>query len=424
MPPVSAPVFTAAPTRGSTERGTRHQALDGLRGIAVLAVLLFHADVTWAAGGYLGVDVFFVLSGFLITALLLAELDRSAGIDLGRFWWRRVKRLMPSLVVLVVIAVAFGRVFAPLETVRGLRDDAMATLSQIVNWRFIDTIGHQLSGAVRSPFQHCWSLAIEAQFYLVWPLLVWAVARGRGRLSVRRNVGVLAGGLALASIIAMAALVGPGWDTQRVYYGTDTRAQALLVGAVLAALIGHRLTHDSRPASPLAAAGISVAGTLAAAGILVAFVLAPTSGHTMYDGWYAVVAITVAVLIAQLVVAPDGRVPALLSSRPLAAVGRMSYSLYLWHWPLFLVITEDRTGLSGVSLFCARVVVSFVAAAISYVLFERGVIERRIARMFAGARRPSAFHDGRPALPEAVVATTTPGPFNVSPPTSALADPP
>src|SRR5258708_559961 len=153
----------------------RHAALDGVRGVAVLAVLLFHTD-TWARGGYLGVDVFFVLSGFLITSLLLGELDRTDRIDLRRFWARRASRLAPALLLLIALAMALGSFVAPLESASGLRDDALATLAQVVNWRFVDTIGHSLVGMARSPFQHCWSLAIEMQFYLLWPPLLMLVS--------------------------------------------------------------------------------------------------------------------------------------------------------------------------------------------------------------------------------------------------------
>ncbi|MEY2421972.1 MAG: hypothetical protein QOI95_2039 [Acidimicrobiaceae bacterium] len=352
-------------------RSVRHAGLDGVRGVAVLAVLLFHTDVTWASGGYLGVDVFFVLSGFLITSLLLAELDRTDRIDLRRFWARRATRLLPALLTLIVLGVALGSFIAPLESARDLRDDALATFAQVVNWRFIDTIGHSLVGLVRSPFQHCWSLAIEMQFYLLWPPLLMLVAYRRGRNQRRRNVGLLAGGLALASAVAMAAFVGPDWHTQRSYYGTDTRAQALLVGAVLAAIIGHRLHGDHPPLSPAAKVGISAAGSAAAVGLLLAFVVAPTSGHTMFEGWYLVVAVAATVMLAQVVLAPASVVPTLLAARPVVALGRVSYSLYLWHWPLLLVITEARTGLSGVSLFSARIAASLTAACISYVAVER-----------------------------------------------------
>jgi peptidoglycan/LPS O-acetylase OafA/YrhL len=344
--------------------------------VAVLAVLLFHTEVSWAGGGYLGVDVFFVLSGFLITSLLLAELDRTDRINLGRFWSRRATRLLPALLVLVALAVALGSFVAPLESARELRDDAVATLTQVVNWRFVDTIGHSLVGVARSPFQHCWSLAIEMQFYLLWPPLLMVVAYRQAPDRRRRDIGLLAGALALASAVAMAAFVGPDRHTQRVYYGTDTRAQALLVGAVLATIIGHRLTGDHPPISPVARVAVSVAGTVAAGGLLLTFVAAPTSGHTMYEGWYLVVAIAVAVVLAQLVIAPASVVAKLLSARPAVALGRISYSLYLWHWPLLLVITETRTGLSGISLFAARVTASLAAACLSYFVIERGSADK------------------------------------------------
>ena len=358
----------------------RHQGLDGIRGVAVLAVLLFHNDISWARGGYLGVDVFFVLSGFLITSLLIAEVEKTDRIDLQRFWSRRVRRLLPALLVLVAIAGALGPVMAPLESLRDLRDDAFATLAQVVNWRFADTIGHSLVGSVRSPFQHCWSLAIEMQFYLAWPLLVLIAVRVGAPHHRRRNIGVLAGVLAAASAISMAALVGPTWHTQRAYYGTDSRAQALLIGAVLAALIGDRMRGDTRRLSAMTHVSLTTAGTVAAAGLLFAFVAAPNSGDTIYFGWYAVIAIAVAVVIAQVVMVPGAMVPSMLSSRPLVSLGRISYSLYLWHWPLLLVITEPRTGLTGISLFIARVAASLAAACLSYFAIERRFITARARR--------------------------------------------
>ena len=356
-----------------------------MRGVAVAAVFLFHADVPGVPGGYLGVDVFFVLSGFLITSLLLGELHVSQRIDLRRFWARRTSRLLPALLVLVAVGVVLGSVLAPHESLAELHGDALATLAQVVNWRLIDAVGHTLVGTVRSPFQHCWSLSIEAQFYLLWPLVVWVVAAGRAGRARRRNVGLAAVALAIGSVLTMALLVGPDWHTQRSYYGTDARAQGLLIGAVLAACIGSRLTEVQRPVSPVSAMAVSAAGTVAACGLVVAFLMAPTSGDTMYDGWYALVAVAVAVLLAQLVLAPRSVVPTVLSAPPIVALGRISYSLYLWHWPLFMVVDQGHTGLRGGELFIVRAVSSVLVATASYLLVERP-FHRRVAQRRASER--------------------------------------
>jgi peptidoglycan/LPS O-acetylase OafA/YrhL len=386
---------------------TRHRALDGVRGVAVLAVLFFHCDVSWAPGGYLGVDVFFVLSGFLITSLLLAELDRSDRIDLVRFWRRRVTRLLPALAILVGLVVAFSSFIGLRESPPALRDDALATLGQFVNWRLIDTVGTTLVGSVRSPFQHCWSLAIEMQFYLVWPLVVALVASRFGPAHRRWLVGAVAAALAISSAIAMDVLVGTGSHTQRSYYGTDTRAQALLVGAVLATIVGRRLTGRAHPMSKSAATALATAGAVGATAVAAAFVYAPTSGHTMYDGWYLVFAGAAAVVLARLVLVPDGALPALLSSRPIVGLGRISYSLYLWHWPLLLVITEERTGLHGVNLFAARVAASLAVATLSYVLVEQRLGSR------ARADRPRSTTGGR-RFRQSALAKTEAGPVTLA----------
>jgi peptidoglycan/LPS O-acetylase OafA/YrhL len=371
---------------GKSERmpARRLAPLDGVRGVAVAAVLLFHADVAWAAGGYLGVDVFFVLSGFLITSLLLTELDRTGTVDLAQFWTRRLRRLLPALGVLVVACVALAPVMAPLERVADLREDALATIAQIANWRLIDTVGTTLVGAVRSPFQHCWSLAIEMQFYLVWPVVMFAVAgRGRARRSGRWEVGVVAAILAVASIIAMAELVGPGWHTQRSYYGTDARAQALLIGALLAAVLGDHRALVARASVTLRRA-LGAAGTVCALGLLIAFHAAPNSGHDIYRGWYAVIATASAVVIAAVVVVPGTALARLLSARPLTWLGGISYSLYLWHWPMFMLGSPGRTHLTGTALLSVRVLASLLVASMSH-----RFVEDRYARSRAAQRVPA-----------------------------------
>lgn len=204
--------------------------LDGLRALAVVAVLLYHADLGWFRGGFLGVDVFFVISGYLITALLLAEWDGHARIDCVGFWLRRARRLLPALLLLLASTLLFAVVFLP-DEVAGLRGDALAALLYATNWYFVfeqrsyfETFGRP------SLLLHLWSLAVEEQFYILWPLLFALGMRVLGR---RRFLPVVLAGAA-ASALAMALLYQPDSDTSRIYYGTDTRVAGLLVGAALA----------------------------------------------------------------------------------------------------------------------------------------------------------------------------------------------
>lgn len=244
-------------------------ALDGVRALAVLAVLADHAGVPGLSGGFVGVDVFFVLSGFLITSLLLDEHRRTGRVDLGAFWARRARRLLPALTVLVA-AVALGRrLFAP-DSVGGLRYDALSALGWVANWRFAAAkTDYFAQGGAASPLQHTWSLGVEEQYYLVWPLVLTAVTvllAHRSRASVRRlatlaTVGVLATVGAIASAAEAVWLSGnaaPG----RVYFGSDTRAQALLAGAAAAAVFARRWPLSDGPSRP---AGTRKRGQLAAA---------------------------------------------------------------------------------------------------------------------------------------------------------------
>ncbi|HEY4157717.1 MAG TPA: acyltransferase, partial [Polyangiaceae bacterium] len=214
-------------------------ALDGLRGLAVIAVVLFHAD-GFLRGGYLGVDVFFVLSGYLITSILLAEQRATGRIDLKAFWVRRARRLFPALLSLMPAIALYGKFLAKRGELPGLRGDTLATLGYVANWRTI--LAHKSYWqlfAAPSPLAHTWSLSIEEQFYVLWPLLVFAVLIGlRGSLQTLRR---LTGLLALGSACALWVLFDPV-QTNRAYLGTDTRAAAILCGALLSL----SLSADSR----------------------------------------------------------------------------------------------------------------------------------------------------------------------------------
>ena len=211
-------------------------ALDGIRALAVLAVLFYHDGRTWAIGGFLGVDAFFVLSGFLITGLLLAEWKGNGGIGLRSFWARRGRRLLPALLLVVGAVAIYAALAAGADELRRIRADGLATLGYVANWRFIvsgQSYFEQFN--VPSPLHHMWSLAIEEQFYLVWPMVVYAMLRaGKGKIL---PLAVVASGLGLGSIALMLALYDPSRDPSRVYFGTDTRASSLIIGALLAMLI-------------------------------------------------------------------------------------------------------------------------------------------------------------------------------------------
>jgi peptidoglycan/LPS O-acetylase OafA/YrhL len=335
-------------------------------------VLLFHGGITWMVGGFLGVDVFFVLSGFLITSLLLDEIHRTNTVGLGGFWSRRARRLLPAM-LLVVAAVAISAIFvAPPGGFETLRRDGLATLFYVANWHFIaDGASYFARTAAPSPLRHTWSLAIEEQFYLVWPLIVLLVCRGRGRLL--KLGAVVAAGCA-ASVAAMVLLYHPGDDPSRVYYGTDARAHVVLAGAGLAVAVAaarHRgiVTLASRAARWLLAG----AGVLAAAGIGWAMVAIDGNDTRLYQGGFAVVAAATAVVIAAVVLVPRSLPSRALSLWPLRQLGRISYGVYLWHWPVFLLMTHGRTHLEGWALFGARVAVTLALSVASYLLIETPV---------------------------------------------------
>ncbi|HZP28662.1 MAG TPA: acyltransferase family protein [Acidimicrobiia bacterium] len=367
-----------------------HQpALDGLRAVAVLAVIAYHLGYGWAAGGYLGVDAFFVLSGYLITSLLLVEYAAGGRIDLTAFWARRARRLLPALLLVLTAVSVWAALELRPDQLGNLRGDGLATLFYGANWRFVasgQSYFDVFSSA--SPLRHAWSLAIEEQFYLVWPLVVLAclrLARGRARLLA----GVCVGGAAV-SIALMAAVYDPT-DPSRAYYGTDTRAHALLVGALLAILLRHRGARAAGPdAPPRAGRTLQIVGTAAALGCIAAFALIPDTSGAMYRGGFAAFAVAVALLIAAAVAPGPSPLRQVLSVRPLRFLGTISYGLYLWHWPVQVALDETRTGLSGVGLDAARIVTTFTLATLSFAIVERP-IRRGALRRRAYAAAPLAF---------------------------------
>jgi peptidoglycan/LPS O-acetylase OafA/YrhL len=350
----------------------RHQpALDGLRGAAVAGVLLFHGG--HLSGGFLGVDAFFVLSGFLITSLLLVETGTNGRIALGAFWGRRARRLLPALALVLLAVALYAWLLARPDELAKIRGDALATIGYFANWRAIaSSRDYWALFRAPSPLDHTWSLAIEEQFYLVWPLVIaFATRRCEPRIAARR-VLVLSGALALASLAAMLTTFTPG-NPSRVYFGTDTRAASILVGAALAAVLALRPTLGTRGRAVLETAALVSLGMLA-----FAWTRASGSSEILFRGGLFACAVATAVVIAASVDARRGPVARLLSFRPLCLLGIISYGVYLWHWPVYVVLDPVRTHIDGRPLLAVRIAVTLVIALASYQFVERPIRHGRL----------------------------------------------
>jgi peptidoglycan/LPS O-acetylase OafA/YrhL len=345
----------------------RLPALDGLRAVAVAAVLAFHGGVPGVGGGLLGVDLFLVVSGFLITSLLLAERDRRGTISLAGFWARRARRLLPALLI-TLSAVAVASRWIQIVPAAQLRGDLLAALYYGSNWHYV-AAGQSYFGAfgAESPLLHLWSLAVEEQFYVVWPLVAVVVLRWWGR----RGLGSLAAVGVAASAGWTAWLFRDGAGISRLYYGTDTRAQALLIGCLLACLIIRRPVTTERHRAGLGWAGVAGGGYL-----IWAFHAVTGTDGFLYQGGFLLVAVAGAAVIAAVTAPASGPAAVmvrLLSPAPLRYLGRISYGLYLYHWPLFLVLDQARTGLSGTGLLGLRLACTLACAVVSFHLVEEPV---------------------------------------------------
>ncbi len=387
---VTAPPDVGIPGAGAVSpRGSHLEyipALDGLRALAVGLVMAYHLDLGIVHGGFLGVDLFFVLSGFLITTLLLREFGRSGRIDLRGFWIRRARRLLPALFLLVAaVAIAAGRA-SPYEQGE-LRWDLLSTLGYVANWRFI--AGGQSyfqEFAAPSPLRHIWSLAIEEQFYVVWPLLTFAALwlASKAHRAALLVVSVL--GLAIAASAVSLALTYNEADPSSAYFATHTRAHELLIGAAGCVLVERSTQVRSvlaRFAPMLAYVGLAV---------MLAFgVLLTDASPVYYFGGSTVFALAaLATILGISTRRGANHVAAFMALRPLPAIGAISYGLYLWHWPLFNWLTTESIGLSGPLLAAIRVLATLVVATASFLVVERPIRQGQLGCWRIGPRATAA----------------------------------
>jgi peptidoglycan/LPS O-acetylase OafA/YrhL len=357
-------------------------ALDGLRAMAVLAVMAYHGGLADdVPGGLFSLDTFFCLSGFLITSLVVTEFRRTASVGLRAFWARRARRLLPALLLLLLAVAVWAHLFAGASQAPELRLDELSTLFYVANWHFI-AVGSNyfVQNGPPSPLLHTWSLAVEEQFYLVWPVVALVILRRSRTLWPLLWTAVIG---AVASAVEMALLYQPTNPT-RVYFGTDTHAQSLLIGAALAvALVLWRERGGDTTASLPARRALAVTGLVAAAVTGWMWTSVAFSDPFAFEGGVAVAALATALVILAASLAPTNPVARVLALRPLRFVGRISYALYLWHYPFDLWLTHANTGLIGLPLLGVRTAVTFVVATASTLLVEEPI---RQGRFFTALR--------------------------------------
>ncbi len=374
-------------------RSTYVPGLDGIRAMAVLAVLGYHFGVPHADGGLLGVSIFFTLSGFLITGILLASWERTGGLELGRFYRQRARRLLPALTV-VLLAVLLVTAVAQPDSLRQRVHETVGAALYVSNWT---TIANGTSYfdyfAGPQPLEHLWSLAIEEQFYLLWPVVLLCLLRlggGSRRTAIRGTVA-----LATASFLWMSIVTTPGLDHTRVYEGTDTRAGELLVGALLALV--YTQARRERLGTGWRRAGVELGGV--AALVVIGLLVTTTSAYSLslYRGSLLALALATAVLVGA-VVTPGSALGWVLGRQPLRWLGERSYGIYLWHMPVVAFTPQSIVRPFSMPLAALHLTLTLVLASLSWTLIEDPIRRRGLRGAFS-FRTPHRIIGGRVAVP-------------------------
>jgi len=360
-------------------------ALDGLRTLAVMAVIAYHMKFGWASGGLLGVTMFFVLSGYLITSILMNEYESTGTISLGNFWLRRVRRIVPAVVFAVLGTLVLCVIFDHALLTK-MRPDIIPTLFFVNNWwQILHNVSYFAALGEPSPLTHCWSLAIEEQFYLIWPVaLLLCMKVGVSKSTIQK--GTI--GLAALSAIAMAFMFDPNGDPSRVYYGTDTRAFSLLIGAALSFVWPYQnLTDDlAERVSGQERLILNVLGAVGIIGLIVMVVVTNGFSPFIYRGGLVICSLLTAAAIASMV-HPASIVGRIFALPPLVWVGKVSYSMYLWHYPLILLMTPNNlVGDAPIWLRLIQLVIIVGVSAFSYYFVENPIRHGALGAWFSDWR--------------------------------------
>ena len=370
----------------STPRGIRYiPAIDGLRAVAVIAVMLYHLGFSWIPGGFLGVDLFFVISGYVITRLLLDSIQRSGGLDLRAFYKARIRRLFPPLVFMIFVTILYIGIWAP-ETMRRFVSDSPFALFGGMNWWLVFRHTDYFDTISRPPLlQHTWSLGVEAQFYLVWPLILLLVLRQFGKAKIPGAALLIAAisGIALL-LVSFEVDAANASQVSHVYFGTDTHSIGLFLGAALAvSWVPQNLQEQVNRRAQDFIDGIGVIGFV---GLLGVFLLVNESDPTLYKLAFPLAGVFGCAILTSIV-HPASRFAPILSSRVAVWIGERSYAIYLWHWVVFQV-TRPAVDLEGSTwaLYALRILVVFALADISLRLVELPVRSGLVEYWFKGMK--------------------------------------